>query len=59
MAFFWPFLGQKCGFFGDGVSEKLDYLLQNLAKHFFFESSTLKIGWWALQLTTHAPKTLF
>ena len=46
-------------FFGDGGSEKLNYLLHNLAKQFSTESSTLKIGWGALQLTTHAPKTLF
>ena len=46
-------------FFGDGVPETLDYLLQNLAKHFCFEPSTLKIGYGALQLTTQAPKTLF
>ena len=46
-------------FFGDGGPETLDYLLQNLVKRFFFESSTLKIGYGALQLTTQAPKTLF
>ena len=56
---FWPFLGQKCGFCCDDGSEKLKALLQNLAKHFFFDSSTLKIGYGALQLPNQAPKTLF
>ena len=58
----WRFLaifGQKCGFFGDGGSKTIDNVLQNLAKHVFFESGTLKIGYGALQLTTQAPKTLF
>ena len=41
------------------AAKKLDYLLQNLAKHFSLQSSTLKIGWGALQLPTEAPKTLF
>ena len=59
MAFFGYFWAKNAVFFGDGGSEKVDYLLNNLAKQFFFESSTLKIGWGALQLTTHAPKTLF
>ena len=59
MAFFGHFWAKKCGFFGDGGSKTIDHLLQNLAKHLFFESSTLKIGWRALQLTTQAPKTLF
>ena len=58
MAFFW-FFWAKNAVFGDGGSEKLGYLLQNLAKHLCLESSTLKIGCGALQLTTHAPKTLF
>ena len=58
MAFFGHFW-RKMRFFGDGGRETLDCLLQNLAKHFFCESSTLKIGYWALQLTTPAPKTLF
>ena len=34
----WLFLaifGQKMRFFGDGGPETLDFLLQNLAKHFF------------------------
>ena len=35
MVFLLPFLGKKCGFFGDGGSEKLDNLIQNLAKHFY------------------------
>ena len=48
--------GEKMRFLAHGGSKTIDYLLQNLAKHFFFESSTLKIGWGALQLTTHAPK---
>ena len=46
-------------FFGDGGSETLNNVLQNLAKHVFFESGTLKIGWGALHPTTQAPKTLF
>ena len=46
-------------FFGDGGPETLDYLLHNLTKRFFFESSTLIIGYGALQLTTQAPKTRF
>ena len=32
-------------------------MLQNLAKHIFLSSKTLKIGWGALQLPTDAPKT--
>ena len=35
----WLFLanfGPKMRFFGDGGSEKLDYLLQNLTNHFLF-----------------------
>ena len=58
MAFFAIF-GQKMRFFGDGGPETLDYLFQNLAKLFFLEPSTLKIGYGALQLTTQARKTLF
>ena len=53
------FLAKNAVFFGDGGPDTLDYLLQNLAKHPFFESSTLIIGYGALQLTTQAPKTLF
>ena len=45
--------------FGDDGSKTLDNLLQKLAKHLFCESSTLKIGWGALQLTNQAPETLF
>ena len=59
MAFSLAILGQKMGFFGDGGSKTIDNLLQNLAKHFFLESSTLETGWGALQLTTQAPNTLF
>ena len=55
MAFFCP----KMRFFGDGGPETLDYLLQKPCKTLFFESSTLKIGYEALQLTTQAPKLLF
>ena len=51
---FWP----KMHFFGDSGPETLDYVLQNLSKHFVFVSSTLKIGYGALQLTTQAPETL-
>ena len=57
----WHFLaifGQKMRFFGDGGSKTIHNLLQNL-ETLCFESSTLRIGWGALQLTTHAPKTLF
>ena len=46
-------------FFGNGGSETLNNLLQNLAKNFFFDSSNLTIGWGAPQLPTQAPKTLF
>ena len=46
----------KNGFFCDGGPETLGDLLQHRAKHVFFESSTLKIGWGGLQLTTQAPK---
>ena len=45
---FLPFLGKKCGFFGDGGSKKLNNLLQNIAKDVLFESSTLQIGWGAI-----------
>ena len=58
MAFFGHF-GQKMRFLGDGGSKTIDNLPQTLAKQFCFESSTLKIGWGALQLTTQAPNTLF
>ena len=46
-------------FFGDGGPKTIDKLLHNLAKHVFFECSSLKIGWGALHPTTQAPKTLF
>ena len=38
--------------------KKLDYLLLKICKTLFLESSTLKIGLGALQLTTQAPETL-
>ena len=53
------FFGQKKQFFGDGGSGTLDQLVQNTAKQTSFESSTLKLGYGALPVTTQAPKTLF
>ena len=39
MAFFWPFLGKKCGFFGDGGSKKnsitCSKTLHSRSKHIF------------------------
>ena len=53
------FLGQKKRFFGDGGSGTPDHLLQVTAKHVFFESSTLRIWYGALPVTSQAAKTLF
>ena len=55
----WLFLaifGQKMRFFGDGGPETLDCLLQNLGKTLFFESSTLKKRYGALQLGAEARR---
>ena len=59
MAFFGHFGAKNAVFFGDGGSKTINNLVQILAKDVLFESSTLKIGWGALQLTTQAPNTLF
>ena len=59
MAFFCNFSGKNAVCFGDGGSETLNNVLSNLAQHFVCDSSTLKIGWGALQMPTQAPKTLF
>ena len=53
------FFGQKKRFFGDGGSRTLDHLLQKNCKTRLIESSTLKIWYGALLVTTQAPKTLF
>ena len=59
MAFFGPFWAKNAVFFGNGGSERLKNLLQKPCITLFSESTTLKIGYGALQLTTHAPKVLF
>ena len=59
MAFFGHFWAENTVFFGDGGSETLNNLLQKPCKTRICDSSTLKIGWGALQLPTQAPKTLF
>ena len=59
MAFFGHFWAKNAVFFGDGGSETLNILLQKPCITRFTESTTLKIGYGALQLTTHAPKMLF
>ena len=58
MAFFWLFLVQKCGFLVM-AAPKNSITCSKTLQTLLLESSTLKIGWGALQLTTHAPKTLF
>ena len=59
MVFFGHFWAEKCGFFGDGGSQTLNNVLQKPCITRSSESTTLKIGYGALQLTTHAPKMLF
>ena len=59
MAFFGHFWAKNAVFFCDGGSKTLDKLLQKPCITRFSESTTLKIGYGALQLTTHAPKMLF
>ena len=58
MAFFWPFLAKKCVFLVMEALKPLIVCYKTLQK-IFFETSTLKIGYGALQLTTPSPKTLF
>ena len=59
MAFFGHFWAKNAVFFGDAGSETLNSLRQKPCITWFSESTTLKEGYEALQLTTHAPKMLF
>ena len=56
--FFPPFLAKKCVFFVMAALKPLIICSEPCKTH-FSESSNLKIGYGALQLTTQAPKTLF
>ena len=50
--------GKKYGFLVMAATNTR-YLVPKLCKTRFSESTTLKIGYGALQLTTHAPKICF
>ena len=59
MAFFGHFWAKIAVFFGDGGSKTLDNLLHKPCITRSSESTTFKIGYGALQLTTHAREMLF
>ena len=60
MAFFGHFWAQNAVFFLVMAASKHSITCsKNLVLHVSSELTTLKIGYGALQLTTHAPKMLF